>query len=157
MARQVQIVSSWSLLLDDFNTSALEFYGAVQAALQERKVPDVKVERTTWHEGGLFSAKREYLRVSRGELAYDICAAPYGAGYFFSAWLLSKEPIPVISWLMSFFGRRAFTLYNLDTQRMFQQSVHRVVTDTISGLRTAKGLRALSPDEMRVTMKDATS
>lgn len=35
-------------------------------------------------EGGLLSAKREYLRLKRERLVFDICAAPFGTGYFFS-------------------------------------------------------------------------
>ncbi len=33
------------------------------------------------------SGKRIYLRVSREGLNFDICAAPFGTGYFFSWWL----------------------------------------------------------------------
>ena len=33
---------------------------------------------------GLLSAKRQYLRLRRERLAFDICAAPFGTGYFFS-------------------------------------------------------------------------
>ena len=49
---------------------------------------------------------------------------------------------------------KAITYYTLDTRLMFQASVHRALTDTISGLRTAQGLRALSADELRPTMRD---
>ena len=37
------------------------------------------------------SGKRTYLRVSREGLNFDICAAPFGTGYFFS-WWLAKIP-----------------------------------------------------------------
>jgi uncharacterized YccA/Bax inhibitor family protein len=41
-----------------------------------------------WKEGGLLSARREYLRVKRGKLSFDVCAAPFGTGFFFSSWLI---------------------------------------------------------------------
>ncbi len=40
-----------------------------------------------WKEGGVLSAKREYLRIQRGNLAFDVCTAPHGSGYFFSWWM----------------------------------------------------------------------
>lgn len=151
---RVQVVSHWHALLDDFNTSALDFYSAVERALAARKLPDLKVRRVDWKEGGLFSAKREYLQVSMGRMSYDICASPYGTGYFFSSWMAVREPVPILDWFLSFFGKRAITYYTLDTRLMFQESVHRAVTQTISTIRTAQGLRALSADEMRPTMRD---
>ena len=35
------------------------------------------------------SAKREYLRMQRGKYAFDICAAPFGNGFFVSWWFTS--------------------------------------------------------------------
>lgn len=35
-------------------------------------------------EGGLLSEKRVYLRMIRERLVFDVCAAPFGTGYFFS-------------------------------------------------------------------------
>jgi hypothetical protein len=41
---------------------------------------------------GLLSAKREYLHVRRGKLAFDICGAPFGTGFFLSCWLAEMAP-----------------------------------------------------------------
>jgi hypothetical protein len=151
---RTQVLSHWHTLVDDFNTSALEFYSSVEGALAERKLPDLKVRRVDWKEGGIFSAKREYLQISMGRLSYDICASPYGTGYFFSSWMAVKEPIPILDWILGFFGKRAVTYYTLDTRLMFQESVHRALTESISSIRIAQGLRALSADETRLTMRD---
>lgn len=35
----------------------------------------------------MLSAKREYLRVEREQLQFDICGAPFGTGFFTSWWL----------------------------------------------------------------------
>jgi hypothetical protein len=91
MPRSAEIIAHWHLLIDDFNTSALDFYTSVEAALAARKVPDITISRVDWKEGGAFSAKREYLRVARGRLTFDICAAPYGAGFFFSSWFAEQS------------------------------------------------------------------
>lgn len=85
------VISHWYLLIEDFETSALEFYTAVEEALRERQVPDITLSRVSWQEGGVATAKREYLRIERSRLAFDVCAAPFGNGYFFS-WWLSRIP-----------------------------------------------------------------
>ena len=91
-------LSHWSKPYDGFQTSAMDFYAAVEAALHRRQIPDVSVSRVDLHEGGTLSAKREYLRFTRQKLAFDLCAAPYGTGYFFSWWLGEKRPNRVLCW-----------------------------------------------------------
>lgn len=215
MAGSAEVLSHWHLLIDDFNTSALEFYTSVEAAVAARKVPDITISRVDWKEGGVFSSKREYLRIARGRLTFDICAAPYGASYFFSSWFAEQSllhalfyagliilglPIIFLLFLSQFgFGNgfllfflvlagalallrnsvqtgaalieemilampvigplyyrlfKPVTYYSSDTRIMFQESIHRAVVETIGEIRNARGLRALSQDEARPTMRD---
>ena len=98
MAHSAEVISHWHLLIDDFNTSTLEFYESVEAALAARRVPDFSTSRIDWKEGGMLSAKREYLRVARGRLTFDICAAPYGTGYFFSSWFAEQSLQLALFW-----------------------------------------------------------
>ena len=170
------------------------------------------------NEGGIGSAKRVYLRVVRGKLTFDVCAAPHGRDFFFSWWLAVQPPqntllfgclgsiaiLGALAIALSTFGLTvglivfgiavgaAWTLiasaiqngmdglediilavpiwgglysrwlkpptyYATDTRLMFQDAVHRAVLETIDGVRTAKGLRALSPEESRPTMRDVLS
>lgn len=81
------LFSHWHKPYDDFETSALDFYSSVDAGLGRRQIPEISSSRVTWREGGIGTPKREYLRVSRKGMAFDICAAPFGTGYFFSWWL----------------------------------------------------------------------
>jgi hypothetical protein len=48
----------------------------------------------------LLSAKREYLRIIRGKYSFDVCAAPFGTGFFFSWWLT----ILPLQWFTYFLG-----------------------------------------------------
>jgi len=127
MAHSAEVISHWHLLIDDFNTSALEFYESVEAALVARQVPDITTSRIDWKEGGMLSAKREYLRVARGRLTFDICAAPYGTGYFFSSWSAEQSllralfyacliilGLPILFlFFLSQFGSNGFVLFFL--------------------------------------------
>ena len=82
--KKAEVLYYWYNLVPDLNTSVREFYDAVEKELKERKVPDLESHRVEWNEGGLLSAKREYLRLTRERLVFDICAAPFGTSFFFS-------------------------------------------------------------------------
>lgn len=81
----------WSTLVEGFQASPQECYAAIEEAIQRREIPGVRTSRVVFKEGGFLSAKRIYLRVSRKRLGFDICAAPFGTGFFFS-WRLGKLP-----------------------------------------------------------------
>ncbi len=52
------VISHWCHLVEDFNTSALDFYGVVETALAQRGIPNSKTSRVEWKEGSVLSAKR---------------------------------------------------------------------------------------------------
>jgi hypothetical protein len=85
--RKPQVEGNWHSLIEGFATSSLDFYELVKAGIAKREIPDLKISQVEWKQGGLGSGKRTYLRVSREGLNFDICAAPFGTGYFFSWWL----------------------------------------------------------------------
>ena len=79
------VIAHWSLVPEDFTTSAMAFYDSVEAAVRWREPPGAEFSRVLWKESGIASAEREYLRVEGGRLAFDIRAAPFGCRYFFSS------------------------------------------------------------------------
>src|SRR5689334_23230997 len=97
------VISSWRSLFEGFSTSSQDFYRAVEAAVAARNLPEVETCRVLHSEGGLGSANREYLRVARRRIAFDICSAPYGNGHFFS-WWLAKVParfgLLIVLWIV---------------------------------------------------------
>jgi len=86
------VISHWHHPIENFHTSTQDFYAALEGALKPREIPGIAVSRMSYKEGGLLSGRREYLRVQRQKLVFDICAASFGTGYFFS-WWLTKRPI----------------------------------------------------------------
>src|ERR1043166_9032803 len=87
MRRPSQVVSHWSQLVEGLKASPLAVYSGIEIGLKARSIPELTIERVDWRESGVLSAKREYLRVAWGRLAFDVCAAPFGTGFFFSTWL----------------------------------------------------------------------
>src|SRR5579871_3130501 len=92
MPKQANVISHWYQLIENFQTSSLEFYKSVETAIERRAVPENQSARVEHKESGLASAKREYLRMHRGKHAFDICAAPFGTGFFVS-WWLTEPPL----------------------------------------------------------------
>lgn len=158
--RNLTVLSRWHQLYENMTESSQETYRAMEEAIRKRNLPQVRLARINHHEGGIFSAKREYLRVKRKELIYDICAAPYGNGFFFSWWLCERPSsfwalvtlIPLIGiWLCN--TLRPYTYYRMDTVAMFQDSVHSAVLEVVDDMTKAKGLRALTELERKPILK----
>jgi hypothetical protein len=147
------VISHWYQLLGSLQASPKEFYASIEQAIERRNVPDAKRSRVDWREGGLLSAKREYLRVQRREYTFDICGAPFGTGFFVSWWLVEAQGC-----LANIPGLRAFlrpkTYYRIDTALMFQSSIHGAVLEVVDELMNAKGLRALSELERKPILQE---
>jgi hypothetical protein len=82
--KQADVIDHWYALIPGFNSSTKEFYEAVEKELKERQVPGLEISRVDFAEGGIMSNNREYLRMTRERLVFDVCAAPFGTAYFFS-------------------------------------------------------------------------
>jgi uncharacterized membrane protein len=79
-----QVLNHWYAPVDNFQCVTADFYQMIEKQLTDRKVPGLTISHVELGEGGLLSAKREYLRLQRERLVFDICAAPFGTSYFFS-------------------------------------------------------------------------
>ncbi len=157
MAARTVIISHWYQLIEGLQASPMEFYTAVERAVEQRQIPDARRSRVDWREGGLLSAKREYLRVARKQYIFDICGAPFGNGFFVSWWLGEPEGcltgFPFLGPVLEFLGQPR-TYYQIDTALMFQSVVHTAVLEVVDGLTTAKGLRALSESERKPILRE---
>lgn len=95
MAAEPEILSHWSTLIDGLTYSSKEFYAQLEGTIRDRNIPKAKTSTVEFSEGGVLSAKRLYFRVQRGEHTFDVCAAPFGRGFFVSWWLLTPaRPSP---------------------------------------------------------------
>ena len=82
--KKAEVMEHWYSLVPGFSTSTKDFYAAVETELKERQVPGLDIAYVDFAEGGVLSAKRQYLRFTRERLVFDICAAPFGTAFFFS-------------------------------------------------------------------------
>lgn len=157
------LLSHWSQRVAGVQQSSDEFYAAVDRLLRAQ-LPDLKIERVNIHEGGLLSAKREYLQVRRREHVFHICAAPFGDGFFVS-WYLGETRsgflalltrVPYCGLLVAWIADQVkpLTYYRFDTALMFQSVTHEAVLAAIDNVTTDKGVRGLTEDERKPVMRD---
>jgi len=95
--KKADVIEHWYSLVPGFNTSTKDFYEAVEKELKEREVPGLEMFHVDFAEGGIMSNKREYLRMTRERLVFDVCAAPFGKAYFFSC-RFAEIPAVVSIW-----------------------------------------------------------
>lgn len=84
--------SNWNHFFDGYQTSGADFLEAIEKGIKARNIPDIKRGRVDYQERGMFSSYREYLRAGRGRFVIDICAAPFGTGFFVSWWFAEGRP-----------------------------------------------------------------
>jgi hypothetical protein len=130
------VLAHWHTRVEDFQLSTQEFYQRLQQALEQRKYPQMNLYRLQLPEGGVVSPNRDYLRIHRGDLDFDICAAPFGTDYFISWWLLEKPGcgcLPFLGILGASLARKT-TYYQADTAIIFRESVHARVLEVLKDI-----------------------
>ncbi len=100
--RKSDVLNHWIAFADGFQTSPSEFYAALEKELADRRIPRMEMSRIEFSEGGLLSEKRVYLRMLRERLVFDVCAAPFGSGFFFSC-RTAEIPIALMWWHLLLF------------------------------------------------------
>jgi len=153
--------SKWNTLIDDFNFSTEEFYSMFKKELLSQGVSGINTHDVSLHEGNIFSNKRRYVRVKWKDYQYDICAAPFGKGFFISWWLLYKNSIGylIISklpFIGSWLSRKLYpiTYYKIDTASMFMTYAQSSVIKVIDSITNEKGIRTLSENERKPILRD---
>ena len=90
-------LSYWCKLFENLSYSSKEFYGIVHRNLQAREVPGLEARHVVMKESGPFSPERLYLQLRRERLVFEMCAAPFGNGFFVSSRLFDRRRSPRLS------------------------------------------------------------
>lgn len=98
--KKAEVINHWYALVPGFKTLTAEFYAAVEAELKAREVPGLETSRVEFAEGGLLSAQRTYLRMTRERLVFDVCSASFGTSHFFSC-RFAEIPAVVKLWQLA--------------------------------------------------------
>ena len=109
--KRADVLNHWIAFADHFSLSPSEFYSSLEQQLAERNVPKMEFSRLEFPEGGLLSEKRVYLRMLRERIVFDVCAAPFGNGFFFSCRTAEIPLVLKISQLIAVFLLGLFFLW----------------------------------------------
>ncbi|MEP7108670.1 MAG: hypothetical protein ABI760_11825 [Ferruginibacter sp.] len=147
----VEVRGHWQHYFDNLKFSSQEFYQTIEATVKAKQVPKLHTSRISYGEGGILYDNREYLRISRYKVVFDVCAAPFGQGFFISSWRgdLPDMWILIIS-ALPFIGKSMAntlskkTYYQEDTEAMFASLVHQSILEAIDEVTNAHGIRQLS-------------
>lgn len=163
MSSTTEVISHWNTLIENFQTSPQQFYKAVTDAINKRQIPNAKIDKISFNESHLLSAKREYLRIfCKKDFYFAVCGAPFGTGFFVSWWLLEPpdgclvslfSPFPVLSAIARTLVK-PWTYYRIDTAMMFQTATHTAVLEVIDSITVAKGIKGLTETERKPVMRE---
>lgn len=157
-----EVLSHWSTLIENFNMSPQDFYSLVTGSLEQRRMPNARIDRIAFKESHLLSAKREYLRIScKNDFHFAVCGAPFGTGFFVSWWLLEPPagclaslfaPFPVLS-LIAQAMVKPWTYYRVDTATMFRTATHQAVLEVVDLITSTHHIKALPEGERKPVMR----
>lgn len=82
--RRPIVQHQWIVPLENFESDVGGFYSAIEETIRERRLPPMQILRIPWREGGLLSRGRDYLRIMRERLVFDIGCGPFGSYWFYS-------------------------------------------------------------------------
>lgn len=163
MSSTTEVISNWSTLIENFNTSPQQFYQALTEAIEKKQMPNARIDRITFRESHLLSANREYLRIScKNDFYFAICGAPFGTGFFVSWWLLEPPdgclaslfaPFPILSEIAKALVK-PWTYYRLDTATMFRTATHQAVLEVVDSIISSQGIKALPEGERKPVLRE---
>ena len=148
MASQTTVNAHNSQHFEDLQLSAREFYEVLKKMIQEYQYPDVTCTLVTLKESGIFSSRREYLRISRQRYHYYVCASPFGRSFFISWWHQEEANTPAnVARKFGLLGRavaqrmESKTFYELDSELMFTTSISTIIQMVVDKVKADKGFR----------------
>ncbi len=157
-------ISHWQQTVVGLQGTTSDFYQLVKAAIRAHDFPDVEVRTIELREAGPFSATRDYLRIEREDLSFDLCVAPFGKGLFVSSWLCQKPTFllqvlayfPGIHWLANGWEKlfSSPTYYRVDSAAMFLDGVHGCVLEIIDQLTRDQGVAPIPPEVRKPKMAE---
>ncbi len=156
MSSTTEVISNWSTLIENFQTSPQQFYEALTKAIEKRQMPGATISRMDMKEGGLFSASREYLRIScKKDFYFAICGAPFGSGFFVSWWLL-EPPAGCLAQIFPLLAAvsKPWTYYRIDTATMFRTATHQAVLEVVDEIMEQNNIKALPEAERKPVLKE---
>lgn len=161
-----EYLSHWYHVFPGLGITPQAFYDEIEKRIREHEFPLVYLGRVEFRESGLLSVKRLYLRVVRGDLAFDLCGAPFGNQLFFASCWLGRlgmsgcgsvalgclAMLPGIG-LLAERSLRPMTCYEIDSAQVFQDAIMGIVQGHLDELCGNANVPTLTDAQRAVSMK----
>lgn len=155
------LIAYWNTTLQGVRLRPSLFFEMTEDEVLSRQIPGIRTSRVFWRESGLFSARREYMRISRRELVFDVCGFPLGDSFTVSWWLGTSErnirtlffEIPILGSLLE--ARLSpVTYYEVDSETAYQRAIHDSILLVVDTLTEDNELPRLTGPEREPIMAD---
>lgn len=144
------VFGKWHYVIDNCSHSAEQLYSRILDIISSKSFK-FSTQQVSLHEGAAFvSPKRNYLRISRDSVHFDICGMPYGNGYIVS-WRCYEQAgigellltsIPFLGILFAWYFKKRPTYYRTDQAIAFQTYVHNCVKQAVDEISDTSSNRA---------------
>ncbi|MFI5161939.1 MAG: hypothetical protein ACHQHN_11715 [Sphingobacteriales bacterium] len=148
MATETTVHAHNSQFFEDLQLSAKDFYSTLKKMIADYKYPEVACTEVTLKEGGIFSSRRDYLKISKERYHFYVCASPFGKSFFISWWLKEDANTSAnVAQRFGLFGKavaqrlESKTFYEIDTQKMFVSSINSIVKVAVAKVMSEHGIR----------------
>ncbi len=149
-----EVGNHWNHYFPNLQFSTAEYYALVEGKIRDQAMSEVKISRVNFAESSIISNRREYLHVERKEDIFDICAAPFGTGFFVSYWQGAPShsfrdwasKIPILGAVVA--SSQRTTYYKIDTACMFRGLVVSCIQGAIEEMSNQKGIRGMTENEL---------
>lgn len=156
-----EVINHWNVFIPHFSYSSKSFYQQLTESLLSHGVDDISYTTKNIATANMIGQRRIYLRVTWKGYTYDVCAAPFGDGYFFSYWG-QREPhklkfaLSKIPWIGFWLSEMIFpvTYYSIDNDTMFHTLFHECTLDLVNTITKEKNLPPLAPEQTQPNIKD---
>lgn len=131
--------------------STQEFYTSIEEIIQREEIQSLRAYRVTHFESGLFSARRESLRIKRKKAVIEICGFLFGQGFYIACRrgrvpslhkkLFPPEKSKLGKFLDSILSINTF--YSNDSEEAFDSMVILSVETVVEFMAKGRGIRSI--------------
>ena len=154
-----EILTHWSYLARGLQYDPEKFYEVLEGKISGENIKGAKISRAILTQKGMFSRKREYLRIQHDDLLFDVCGAPYGEkNFFFSYWMGARNKsgclaillnlllsVPIIGHIIEK-NLNSLTYFERDTASMFDALISQIILEEVDAIMIEEDIAPVPPE-----------
>ena len=139
----------WNQHFEHMQFSVAEFYESIRNSLIEKGIPGLTISEVLRREGGIFSANRKYLQISRKCIVIEVGALCFARSGFYISCRRGTRPtigqrlFPSRRNMQEFLEKTFYpeTYYTMDVEHLFKTMVQESIIHAVEEISSVKGNR----------------